>query len=93
MQLINARPLRLEPFVDETAAQYAIMSHRWEEGEVSFKVIQGLEAAAKLKGFKKIRQSCRQALKNEHDYVRWDTCCIDKMSSAELSEAINSICR
>lgn len=77
----------------KVAAQYAILSHRWEEEEVSFQAMQNLDAAAKLKGFTKIRQSCKQAVEDGHDYAWCDTCCIDKASSAELSEAINSMCR
>ncbi|KAI4695376.1 uncharacterized protein J4E84_002002 [Alternaria hordeiaustralica] len=49
-------------------------------------------AATKRKsGFKKIRQCCEQALEDMIEYVWVDTCCIDKSSSAELSEAINSM--
>jgi len=49
-------------------------------------------AATKRKsGFKKIRQCCEQALEDMIEYVWVDTCCIDKSSSAEMSEAINSM--
>ncbi|KAF4876063.1 Vegetative incompatibility protein HET-E-1 [Colletotrichum siamense] len=44
-------------------------------------------------GFDKIVQSARLAGENEVNYVWVDTCCIDKTSSAELSEAINSMFR
>ena len=36
---------------------------------------------------------CKQALSEDLSYVWVDTCCIDKRSSAELSEAINSMFR
>ena len=39
----------------------------------------------------KIDGCCDQALKNGYSYVWIDTVCIDKSSSAELSEAINSM--
>ena len=39
----------------------------------------------------KIRDSCAQALKDGFDIIWIDSCCIDKTSSAELSEAINSM--
>ncbi|KAL2150905.1 hypothetical protein VTH82DRAFT_6003 [Thermothelomyces myriococcoides] len=42
-------------------------------------------------GFSKIDYACRQAIKDGYRYVWVDTCCIDKRSSAELSEAINSM--
>jgi hypothetical protein len=50
--------------------------------------------AAQKPGYHKIAQTCRIAL-NEYylDYCWLDTCCIDKSSSAELSESINSMFR
>jgi hypothetical protein len=50
-----------------------------------------LDAARKKKGFAKIEQCCRQALGDGFDWAWVDTCCIDKTSSAELSETINSM--
>lgn len=43
-------------------------------------------------GFKKIVKFCRHASQESSCQYGWiDTCCIDKKSSAELSEAINSM--
>ncbi|KAI6143794.1 hypothetical protein BKA82DRAFT_65217, partial [Pisolithus tinctorius] len=42
-------------------------------------------------GYQKIRNSCLQACHNGLHWLWVDTCCIDKRSSAELSEAINSM--
>jgi hypothetical protein len=39
----------------------------------------------------KIRDSCRKVAEEGFQYIWIDTCCIDKNSSAELSEAINSM--
>jgi hypothetical protein len=44
-------------------------------------------------GFLKLKNSCNQAKSNGYDWIWIDTCCIDKTSSAELSEAINSMYR
>ncbi|KAJ5915158.1 hypothetical protein N7454_011270 [Penicillium verhagenii] len=44
-------------------------------------------------GYAKIKYSCKRARHEKIDYVWIDTCCIDKTSSAELSEAINSMMR
>ncbi|XPS68854.1 hypothetical protein M3J09_001134 [Ascochyta lentis] len=44
-------------------------------------------------GFEKINAPCLQALADHLPYLWVDTCCIDKTSSAELSEAINSMFR
>jgi hypothetical protein len=42
-------------------------------------------------GYAKIQNTCAQALRDGFEYAWIDTCCIDKSSSAELSEAINSM--
>jgi hypothetical protein len=39
----------------------------------------------------KITACCLQAAKDGYEYTWIDTCCIDKTSSAELSESINSM--
>jgi hypothetical protein len=44
-------------------------------------------------GFAKIAVCCQRALEDGFQYCWIDTCCIDKSSSAELSEAINSMFR
>jgi len=44
-------------------------------------------------GYFKIEQCAKQAALDGLEYFWVDTCCIDKSSSAELSEAINSIYR
>ena len=45
----------------------------------------------KKAGYEKIRHASMQAISDGYQYVWIDTCCIDKSSSAELSEAINSM--
>jgi hypothetical protein len=47
--------------------------------------------AAQKEGYAKIKYACDQAIKDNLGYVWVDTCCIDKRSSSELSEAINSM--
>ncbi|KAK7940928.1 uncharacterized protein PG986_013315 [Apiospora aurea] len=42
-------------------------------------------------GWYKIQKSCDQALRDGWDYLWADTLCIDKSSSSELSESINSM--
>ncbi|KAF2168396.1 hypothetical protein M409DRAFT_36388, partial [Zasmidium cellare ATCC 36951] len=91
MWLLDAKTYRLKFFHEATG--YAILSHTWGNEEVSFQQIQDLEAARRLRGFEKIRLTCTQALEDGLSYAWVDTCCIDKKSSAELSEAINSMFR
>lgn len=56
--------------------------------------MQGPRAAVKDKvAYVKIKAACEVAVKDAFDYIWIDTCCIDKSSSAELSEAINSMFR
>ncbi|MCJ1292975.1 hypothetical protein MMC34_004528 [Xylographa carneopallida] len=43
------------------------------------------------KGFQKIQMCCHKAKTTGLEYVWVDTCCIDKTSSSELQEAINSM--
>ncbi|CAG8978176.1 hypothetical protein HYALB_00011492 [Hymenoscyphus albidus] len=47
--------------------------------------------AYQLMGYEKINRSYFQAMDDGLRYIWVDTCCIDKTSSAELSEAINSM--
>ncbi|KIM65975.1 hypothetical protein SCLCIDRAFT_1211615 [Scleroderma citrinum Foug A] len=44
-------------------------------------------------GYGKIPWNCEQAQKDGYEWLWVNTCCIDKRSSAELSEAINSMYR
>lgn len=94
MRLINVSPLQLEYFIDqEHAPPYAILSHTWGEGEVSTQDFTSSDraATAKLRGFRKIELACQQAQLDGFTHAWVDTCCIDKTSSAELTEAINSM--
>lgn len=93
MRLINAETYELESFTDHRQTpKYAILSHTWMEEEVLFQDLQSsIPACRDMKGFKKIEYTCQQALKDGLEYAWVDTCCIDKSSSAELSEAINSM--
>ncbi|KAF6836345.1 HET domain-containing protein [Colletotrichum musicola] len=55
--------------------------------------VEKASALRRTAGFDKIVQSARVAKHRGLQYVWVDTCCIDKTSSAELSEAINSMYR
>ncbi|KAH7077582.1 heterokaryon incompatibility protein-domain-containing protein [Paraphoma chrysanthemicola] len=92
MRLIHCRSLQLEEFLSADLPEYAILSHTWASDEVSFAVLTTDLEAAKLKaGFCKISFTCKQAIADGLEYAWVDTSCIDKSSSAELSEAINSM--
>lgn len=88
MRLLNSKTLEIEEFYGDDTPKYAILSHRWLDGEVSLKDMDNGAAKAKA-GYNKIKLCCEQAAKDGIGYAWVDTCCIDKTSSAELSEAIN----
>jgi len=92
MRLLNTETLKLQEFFDEDISDYAILSHRWQNNEVSYQDLQ----ADKNKdgaGYRKILGCCAKALQDGYEWIWIDTCCIDKTSSAELSEAINAMFR
>ncbi|KAK7973137.1 hypothetical protein PG988_007271 [Apiospora saccharicola] len=93
MRLINTSTLKLEEFGPQNTPEYAILSHRWIDGqEVSFEEMRGSHPVEKS-GYTKIKQCCKQARNDGFAFAWVDTCCIDKGSSSELSESINSMFR
>ncbi|KAI1327720.1 HET-domain-containing protein [Xylariaceae sp. FL0255] len=86
--------------------KYAILSHTWgsssssststskDAEEATFAQWESrLTRARKSRepGFAKILKTCRRARQDELEWAWIDTVCIDRSSSAELSEAINSM--
>ncbi|CAJ2511477.1 Uu.00g071020.m01.CDS01 [Anthostomella pinea] len=77
--------------------KYAILSHTWvEDEEISYQEMTSLASdpdhlAIEKSGYRKILETCRKAKRHDLDYAWVDTCCIDKSSSAELTEAVNSM--
>jgi hypothetical protein len=90
MWLVNSSTLNLEYFVGSNIPKYAILSHTWEDEEVSLQELAQHFAASK-KGYIKIKETCVRARRHGLQYAWIDTCCIDKSSSAELTECINSM--
>ncbi|PSN70380.1 HET-domain-containing protein, partial [Corynespora cassiicola Philippines] len=85
--------ITLREFIGTDIPRYMILSHRWREEEILFSHMSNADksTARNRTGFVKLEESCRIALQMGLEYVWIDTCCIDKSSSAELSEAINSM--
>ena len=90
MRLLHARDLHLEEFFDSNIPPYAILSHTWGKEEISLQDLRSGEASQR-KAYNKLLGCCRQALSDGYFWVWIDTCCIDKSSSAELQDAINSM--
>ncbi|KAI7767380.1 hypothetical protein LZL87_010708 [Fusarium oxysporum] len=91
MRLINVENPKLETFIGGQIPPYAILSHRWgnDDEEVTFKDM--TRGTTEKVGMIKVKGCCRQAKKDNLNYAWIDTCCIDKESSKELDEAINSM--
>ena len=81
-------------FVGQDVPRYAILSHTWgpDDEEVTLKDLENGTGQHKF-GYNKLRFCRKQAAKDGLKFFWIDTCCIDKSSSAELSEAINSMFR
>lgn len=92
MRLLVTTTLKLVYFPDNAVPQYAILSHIWGINEVMFEDFNlgGFEGKA---GYHKIQRSSEIAAQDRFSHIWIDTCCIDKSSSAELSESINSMYR
>jgi hypothetical protein len=96
MRLLNTTTYALKNFLGEDIPDYAILSHTWGEEEIIFQDLlaqTGDGSWKKKKSFKKVSGCCSLANENGIEWCWIDTCCIDKTSSAELSEAINSMFR
>ncbi|KAI0740640.1 heterokaryon incompatibility protein-domain-containing protein [Earliella scabrosa] len=100
MWLLSTNRAELHNFKDHEAVDggYAILSHTWGPNEQTFQEIQVLCEQCRTTGEnprdrapEKIKQSCLLAERYGFRWIWIDTCCIDKTSSTELSEAINSM--
>jgi hypothetical protein len=100
MWLLNTKTFRLECFIiTSNPPKYAILSHTWAEREEHmFQALRDLDDGPSLPdeltsraGWAKIEGTCRVAYEQGYNYVWIDSCCIDRSSSAELQESINSM--
>ncbi|KAI0712991.1 heterokaryon incompatibility protein-domain-containing protein [Cerioporus squamosus] len=95
MWLLSTDRAELHHFVSPDAIEegYTILSHVWDAQEQSFKDIRKLQKKCVLTGENPRQACCEVAEQYGYKWVWIDSCCIDKTSSAELSEAINSMFR
>ncbi|KAI0739965.1 heterokaryon incompatibility protein-domain-containing protein [Daedaleopsis nitida] len=101
MWLLSTARAELQHFASPKQAAeagFAILSHVWNEKEQTFQETQALAAQCDAdhsnprdRSTPKVRQSCEFAENQDFDWIWNDACCIDKTSSSELSEAINSM--
>lgn len=102
MRLIQTRTYELHHFIPTEVPDYTILSHRWlspssEECVFADSLVQPVSdvnsPARKKAGFAKLEGACRLASRNGYEWIWIDSYCIDKSSSAELQESINSMWR
>lgn len=92
MRLLNVHDLTFHDYFVRQAPPYAIASHRWINGsETTYQEFLGKHSLAKA-GYQKVLRFARYVAETcGLDWIWIDTCCINKESSQELSEAINSM--
>lgn len=87
MKLVNTKTIRVESFRDNNVPDYAILSHRWGNREITYAEIQkGAPNLQHTDGYKKIYNCCKLAADVGLDYVWIDTCCIVKKDNAQPGE-------
>jgi hypothetical protein len=94
LQLQRASNFSLVEFLGNNIPPYGILSHTWgpSNEEVTYQDLLYGTGEGKS-GYRKLTFCKEQAAKDGLYYFWIDTCCINKDSSAELSEAINSMFR
>lgn len=92
LQRNNDGGFSLVEYVGRDVPPYAILSHTWgaDREEVTFKDLSKARGTNKT-GYRKLAFCMEQAAQDGLRFFWVDTCCINKSSSAELSEAINSM--
>ncbi|WPA95605.1 uncharacterized protein RHO25_000207 [Cercospora beticola] len=101
MRLLNINTLEFKVFpTEQDRPPYVITSHRWSNDEITFQQFLAHKSdpsICQMRGFQKIQSFCKfvkdWATGVGVDWIWIDTCCIDKTSSSELQEAINSMFR
>lgn len=73
MRLINCSTLTLEEFFEDTVPPYAILSHTWDEDEVTFQDFTSSRKWRHKKGAQKVFHICKLALKDQCEYAWVDT--------------------
>ncbi|RSL45093.1 hypothetical protein CEP51_016139 [Fusarium floridanum] len=93
MRLLHTEDFELKTFLGKKKPAYAILSHTWGRDEVLFQDFQhdAIGDWRERHGAAKVIGAAAQAASDGYQFIWIDTCCIDKSSSAELSEAINSM--
>jgi hypothetical protein len=90
MRLLKTDTIDLLPLHERQPEKYAILSHTWGQDEVIYEDLISGSPQSKP-AYAKVKFACQRAADDGYSCIWIDNCCIDKSSSAELSEAINSM--
>ncbi|KAM3417186.1 hypothetical protein BST61_g5446 [Cercospora zeina] len=105
MRLLNASTLELREFGESSIPPYYIASHRWSSDETTYKDVKKRRNTTSL-GYAKLQSFCgfiqrtnvpttramtTLGIERSCNWLWIDTACMDKSSSADLSECINSM--
>lgn len=91
MRLINTVSGEMQEHLGQDLPKYGILSHRWGHASEELSFQEYRRTRRDTPGNRKVMAFLKAAA---NDGLQWgwvDTCCIDKASSAELSESINSM--
>ncbi|GAP92671.1 putative ankyrin repeat protein [Rosellinia necatrix] len=97
MRLLHVETLKLTEFLDSNTPEHVILSRRWRHGlnGILYEDVEFSEPWTwrnrKPRAAEKVLRAREVARELEYEYLWIGTCCIDKRSSSELSEAINSM--
>src|SRR5271163_2343388 len=92
MRLLQTETLQFQEFLDSNIPNYAVLSHRWAVRELTYQEFRDSPNKSG-RAFSKVVQCCVLARQRGLRWVWIDNVCIDRTSSAELSESINSMFR
>ncbi|KAJ9661385.1 hypothetical protein H2198_001953 [Neophaeococcomyces mojaviensis] len=96
IRLVDTGTLALHEVEDSDQPDYTymILSHRWSgTGEVSYDDLSSSHFDLSTPRFKKLVGFCSPARSHGYRYVWVDTCCINKNSTVDVQQAINSMYR
>jgi len=74
MRLVNVKTMSLKEFIGSQVPEYAILSHTWEDEEVTYKDFTKNRHRG-MKGFAKIEKTCQIAASEGLEWAWVDTCC------------------
>ncbi|KAK7443543.1 hypothetical protein VKT23_015716 [Stygiomarasmius scandens] len=97
-RLIDTYSLKLVEFGNaEIIPSYAILSHRWVQGEevLYAEFLQSQDGGGKFskpkEGYRKIEAACRQAREDGIRFIWIDTCCVEQGNHVDVAANITSM--